>query len=983
MTRTSRFILFTAIAAMTACTDELPMQSPAVPDEYIPGLEGYDFMIATEETYSRTVYTDHFHSEFSDKDRLGAFSLQYPKTGEELDITVPATGWRDGEPNRNAIYTVHVLSNLNPDGDATDTQRLQVLAGPEGDKALTIQKGGYLLYYPHDEAYNNVEFDRSATEPTTTNFANLAYSVKTDQRNDEDFEKSDLLWDVVTTENSYTGDKIEETGSNPIKVYMDHVMATIVVKIHKDSLDTDYGVRLLNLFDTAWGVDLTRNVHLADDAPKPDATSPTQLCDKGHQLRCKYTASDASGNTDDANRTASFNMHLESYRDDADKDMLVFRAAVPAYQTIAKDQEILDATLFNVVDQSSSIVEKVRTIFKSASDVKLLPGHNYIFTLRSRQLPAIKDVTDDESWVLDVFDPVTHEVVGLLCREYLRYQPGVGRTDAEFITGTPYNETKYVLSQAWVFYNLKEGYESEKIINLDHGTVLRFIYDLRTSNSGYTNHVCKGRWPLPHIGTDGGGGGMFTVAHGRVWDYDAQAYSTSSGYSSTRYQWKNGEYVENGHNDATTGELYMHGGTITWEKTSGVHPFDDKRELEYYHIGSFTMPEKKVTDYDALLYGHIAIDANGNVSVSYNPYNKDTKRELTDNTVKVAYTEPHKLNDIRGDEATAYPVVKIGYNNFWMSRSLHTKCLNDGTPLTDHYDTINKETASFDKIEKTAEDGTTYTDYPELEKGFLYPYRKAADAEFDSRNADTFDDYPLLYNFVAYSDEKFIPLDQSVDINGLTRFNVKIPDEEEIGAILNYFGIACASKLMSAAFRPAVENSYDKVYDLQQALLHKCYTDDGYNFYVANVSGFNLHAMGGFTGNSFNQDLGRQLSMWLLLPENERYTTTTVNGSTSTILNLALLRFDNYSAFSKEVNLDQIVHKVTQQPSGDYSQIPIRHAIFYPVRYFMRMKYQQNTGGTVSAVKSFLRKSPKPANNATNGSSKTIPISVNESTTMK
>lgn len=141
---------------MTACTDELPMQSPAAPDEYIPGLEGYDFMIATEETYSRTVYTDHFHSEFSDKDRLGAFSLQYPKTGEELDITVPATGWRDGEPNRNAIYTVHVLSNLNPDGDATDIQRLQVLAGPEGDKALTIQKGGYLLYYPHDEAYNNV-----------------------------------------------------------------------------------------------------------------------------------------------------------------------------------------------------------------------------------------------------------------------------------------------------------------------------------------------------------------------------------------------------------------------------------------------------------------------------------------------------------------------------------------------------------------------------------------------------------------------------------------------------------------------------------------------------------------------------------------------------------------------------------------------------------------------------------------------------------
>lgn len=902
-------LLFTA----AGCTDEFEPEQPN-DDILLPG--EYKFILSNDIPQSRVSYDDEIHSSFETGDRIGVFA-----TNSERQI-------------QNDVFSARNMSS---------NELIQVLAPPKGnvtqeldteipDPSSQNPPPNYFFYFPMNETWKLSNI---------TGGTGLSYSVEADQTTKENFQKSDFLWNYLTP----------DPDAKFQLVNMHHLMANIIVKIHKDSIDISddpttgkpKGVTLHNMSLTAAGIYLARQI----------------------SGEMKYLTN------------TNIKTDIKMYCQGTSGDYLIYRAAVPAWITKSADEPIFTVTLF---DRNGNPEE---VTYKLADNLTLKDGYYYTFTLSSANKPAIPDVTDDESWVLDVFDPDTHEVVGLLCREYLRYQPGVGRTDKEFITGTPYEDTKYILSQAWVFYNLKEGYESEKIINLDKGTVLRFIYDLRTSKSEYTNHPCKSRWPLPHIGTDGGGGGMFTVAHSRVWDYDATNYSTSSGYSSDLYQWKNGEYVENGHNDTATGELYMHGGTITWEKTSGVHPFNTDRNFEYYHIASFTMPELKVTNHNAFLYGHIAIDANGNVNVSYNPYDDGTKRELTDNTVKVGYTKPHNLNDIRGNEATAYPVVKIGYNNFWMSRSLHTKCLNDGTPLTDHYDTINQETASFDMVEKTAEDGTTYTDYPELEKGFLYPYRKAADAEFDSRNADTFDDYPLLYNFVAYSDEKFIPLDQSVDINGLTRFNVKIPDEEEIGAILNYFGIACASKLMSAAFRPAVENSYNKVYDLQQALLHKCYTDDGYNFYVANVSGFNLHAMGGFTGNSFNQDLGRQLSMWLLLPENERYTTTTVNGSTSTILNLALLRFDNYSAFSKEGNLDQIVHKVTQQPSGDYSRIPIRHAIFYPVRYFMRMKYQQNTGASVSAVKSFLRKSPKPTDNDINKSSKTIPVSVNKSTTRK
>lgn len=874
-------ILLFSVLLLAACTDEFPVEKS--PQQYI--LDGdYYFVLADEsEPTSRLQYDGILHSEFTTGDRIGIFA---PQNADKTQIP-------------NDVFTARDMTDDPPSGP----HQVLVPCDDEIKKEVPEKENEYLLYYPY-----------VATQSLTgVSNGNMKFTVKEEQKTEANLKASDLLWchKLLTA---------EEKEAQYITIHMNHAMANIVIKVAKDSVDTDHDVTLLSIPTEATGIKLRYD----------DGATEMSL------ERMSYGI-----NPDSKKDITMFRLP-----DDTDEYNYVYRAIVPACQTVTKDTDIFTLFIKNKTG------EFVSTTYKLAQDIELRPGKYYTFNLRSGQKPAIPDVTDDESWVLDVFDPETNEVVGLLCREYIRYQPKVERTDKEFITGTPYEDTKYILSQAWVFYNLKEGYENEKIINLDKGTVLRFIYDLRTSNSNYTNHTCKGRWPMPHIGTDGGGGGMFAVAHSHVWDYDATNYYTSSGYSSDLYQWRNDEYVENGHNDPATGELYMHGGTITWGKTSGVHPFNSDSDLEYYHIESFIMPELRVTNHDAFLYGHIAIDANGNVNVSYNPYDENTKRELSDNTVKVGYTKPHYLNDIRGDEATAYPVVKIGYNNFWMSRSLHTKCLNDGTPLTDHYDTINKETASFDMVEKTAEDGSTYMGYPELEKGFLYPYRKADDAEFDSRNADTFDDYPLLYNFVAYSDEKFIPLNQSVDIDGLTRFNVKIPDEEEIGAILNYFGIACASKLMSAAFRPAIENSYNKVYDLQQALLHKCYTDDGYNFYVANVSGFNLHAMGGFTSNSFNQDLGRQLSMWLLLPENERYTTTEENGVEKSLLNLALLRFDNYSAFSATGNLDQIVHKVAQQPTGDYSQIPIRHAIFYPVRYFMRMKHQQNTQDNTEIVKS-------------------------------
>lgn len=910
-------IIASVLLGASACTDEFETENLRN-DILLPG--DYKFVLATDIPYSRVSYESVTTSVFETGDRIGVFA-----TNSERQI-------------QNDVFSARKL-----DSD----ELIQVLAPPKGDVTQELDTEipdpnsqnpppNYIFYYPMNEKWKLSDITKGT---------GFSYAVEADQTTKENYQKSDFLWNHL----------IPDPDASFQTVVMHHLMANIIVKIHKDSIDTSEnpatgkpkGITLHNMSVNAGGINFERQ----------------QSGDM------KYTT----------NTTTK--KDIEMYCQGTSGEYMIYRAAVPAWTTKKADEDIFSVTLYDRNGNTKLVT------YKLGEDMSLKDGHYYLFTLSSAVKPAIPDVGDDDSWVLDVFDPDTKEVVGMLCREYLRYQPGVGRTDAEYITGTPYNEnkTKYILSQAWVFYNLKEGYESNKIINLDKGTIVRFIYDLRTSNPAYTNYTCIGRWPHPHKGTDGGGGGMFTVDHGHVWTYDSQDFNTNSGHSSDLYQWKNTEYVVDGHNDPTTGELYMHGGTITWSKTLGVDPFDSTKKLEYYEISSFTMPELKVSNRDALLYGHIAIDAEGNVSVSYNPYDDNTNRELNDNTVKVGETKPHTLNDSRGTENKAYPIVKIGYNNFWMSKSLNTKCLNDGTPLTDHYETINHTTMSFDKVQKTNEYGETYSEYPELDKGYLYPYIKSGDFVFDSRQEDTSDNYPLLYNFVAFSDEKFTPRDETVDITGLNRFIVKIPDDEEIGAILNYFGVACASKLMSAAFRPAIGNKYNLVYDLRESLLNKCYTDDGYNFYVANVSGFNLHALGGFTGNSFDSDLGRQLSMWLLLPEEERFTTSTINGTEKTILNLALLRFDNYSAFSKEGNLTEIIHKITEMEMGDYTIIPLKHQIFYPVRFFMRMKYQQNTNGSTNAIKSILQKSPsnQPRYTTQQRDSKIVNVRISKSTAEK
>ena len=103
--------------------------------------------------------------------------------------------------------------------------------------------------------------------------------------------------------------------------------------------------------------------------------------------------------------------------DDTDEYNYVYRAVVPACQTLSKDSDIL--TLY-LKDKKGEYVE---TTYKLAQDVSLRPGKYYTFNLRSGQKPTIPDVGDDDSWVLEIYDPNDNNLVGYLCREYIYWEP--------------------------------------------------------------------------------------------------------------------------------------------------------------------------------------------------------------------------------------------------------------------------------------------------------------------------------------------------------------------------------------------------------------------------------------------------------------------------------------------------------------------------------------------------------------------------------
>lgn len=636
----------------SSCEDDMPGLNPQPTS---PVLEGYYFRllgIGGDAVASRTNYPNSVQSYFDPGDRVGIFTIDASGTAVQS----------------NLLYTVV--------GNAGEAQALE----DTGTKALEGDGYKYLIYYPYSKTM------------TLSGLADLTHSVSAGQNmSDEDdeglteFEKSDFLWDLTTV--AVDADSNEpltgSDGNKYVNVVMDHVTATIIINVMSTFGEGSVVPKLLNMQRTVTsGIDLTA-------APTVDALRTAVFNED-------YTASKLTYNSAHRGEIAMQQIKY-SASDKVTDDGRTFRAAVPP----------------QIIESGQTIVTVGATEFKythpDGKPLALKPGKRYTFHVNDPTKPFI-DIDDDDSWIFDVIDPVTGEKVGLLCREYIRYQPNRMDSRDNNITlidqptgvpvdveanGTTYH-TKTISSQVWVYYDLwkfvknnshdleqyfmtearnQDAYKEDDDPYLDSGTALRFIYDLRffvnktelseteenRAAAGYpeedridVNNVRK-YWPYPHQDM-WSNGGIFLSKHGQMW-----AKSPSGNY---------------GESTGNQIEFNMHGGKIYW----GCYMWPESG-FKFNGVKLFVMPKDAVDTPTAVQYGHINIIRDTKTGepigteVSYKPYLPSDRN--------VGVLVPKYINDSRNaDEGViTYPLVKIGYNNIWSKQGLRTRYYNNGKPI--------------------------------------------------------------------------------------------------------------------------------------------------------------------------------------------------------------------------------------------------------------------------------------------------------------
>lgn len=832
-------MLLTAIAATVAsCTDELDLPADSSDIILLPG--DYRFIIGhdDEPPMSRVEYTDEKSSRFETGDRIGVFA-----TNSEKQI-------------QNDVFSARDLNGTS----------VQVLAPPKGtvtqglDTVIpTGENIHYIFYHPMNETWKLSD---------VTQGTGLSYSVEPDQSTKEAYEHSDFLW-------NYLASKPEE----PIQVIkMHHLMANIIVRIHRDSIDNsneaDNGVTLKNIHTSASNIQLTKQLN--------------------HEMNYHVAA----------NGTVS---DIKMYCQGESGEYLIYRAAVPAWQTLAEGSGIISVNLFNRAGNTEKVT------YTLAAPLSLRDGYYYTFTLRSAVKPAVPEVSDDDSWVLDVFDPETNEIVGLLCREYIRYQPehtGANNTELmDELTGTPYNDTRYISSQAWVYYELKET--ERKIPDLNHGTVLRFLYDIRANFNGGMHPETASAWPAPHtygVSNWDSAQGIFLVNHGHTW-----VKGPEHGQSSD-------DWTEN----------YMHGGSITWEATANTEG------ESYYHISEFKMPSQKITNEMARDYGHIAIKPDGSTGVSYATFTEESdydKITYDSENNKVAYVREHFFVDLQDSRNIKYPIVKIGYNNFWMSKALRRN---------------NQSNLNLTRLNDENEPFKEFTNIKEiLPAGYLYPFNKKYNFSV-FRDSPNREDFPLLYNYNAIANPDFVPASTG-DIVPEDRFICYLPESIHVNRILSYFGWKFAAKLMTSEVRTTTATSLYAESEIEALMKNKIIASN-YNLFAANVSGFNLRTNGHHGYNhGMGEGLGFECGFWV----NNNYYTQ----NPGCMKTMSLKSYEVFSTSTFNALFDE-------QKANDISDVS-KSAHFYSVRFTMVMKGQENSDPIMpisSTIKSLSRSaSAQPA----------------------
>jgi hypothetical protein len=738
---------------------------------------------------------------------------------------------------QNACHKVVVTDET----DLETGEKIRILE--KNSEADDIGRGAayYLFYYPYNEEIVSLE-----------ELKDLDHAVSLEQTSREAFQSSDLLWDITSPAQDISGT------AEYVWVKMDHAMAQVIIEIDSDIMVPGTLPELIGVRNQAENINL-----LADGIDAIDYEVSGSLTD-----------------------LTAWEFGFSTSRD------YLFRVALPAYQTLGTKMPVLR---FSGFDET---MQEVSKLFRLNSPVSLLPGRTYYLKATSTAIHT-PDEGEEDSWVLDVRHPITHQPVGLLCREYIRYQPDhTGDANLKMVdvlTGnpTPDGESRYISSQVWVFYGF---HENTTLPDLNVGTAMRFVYDIRSAfNNAYSEGTVPS-WPDPHrYGTNSKvAQGLFAADHGHTWVYSPT-----------------GDYGMSSEDEV---EHYMHGGRIIWDGTNDV-------------IEEFQMPVDpegnplEITNAWAYDHGHIAITPEGKVFVSFAQIIEDTNKDVEGNYIGIL--SPHYLIDRRvgiSKEAQerAYPLVKIGYNQFWMSKSLRATTLSDGTPLICY----NNENAPGVRFMQYHENGAEV-----LEPGYLLPIKNTVDSPkgtFDPYNQLTPEqreenEISLLYNTKAFYSGKILP--KSSD----SRTYYIMPGKENVEKMMLYCGWCFAAKMMTDGCRTRINNGDTYGEDEWDALVAGKFSHVNYNLYAPNISGLNLKSHGMYQSGIGYTQAGTKCSM-LLYPDDPETEAIVMN-------------FNPWNVFST----DSFANLYLEMSPVEWRRQEYLSRNFAPVRFIMKFKGQDDS----------------------------------------
>lgn len=304
---------------------------PAAPDAAADAA----FVVEGIAAQTRVSYTDYVSSAFEAGDELGAYVVE--KTDKTTDEGLPFYQFMDGF--ENVRYRV-VESEYE---DKYGTVYAHALEPVVPMDVFPVEER-YVFYFPYKAG------------AVITNFS---HTVLANQNLKEAFQTSDLLRARVNG----TGDESVIPSSSLgysldykhqlLKVAMEHVMASIVLKVEKTLVADDSNVTLLNVYRSVSGIDLTRALS------------------KDEQISADYP--NIPGENTDKDNIVMWNTGVGK---DSDAGYIIYRAVIPGQSVKANSSDFLS---LKFADESKEKTYKLNVAGSSA--VSFEPTKYYLFTL--------------------------------------------------------------------------------------------------------------------------------------------------------------------------------------------------------------------------------------------------------------------------------------------------------------------------------------------------------------------------------------------------------------------------------------------------------------------------------------------------------------------------------------------------------------------------------------------------------------------------